>query len=707
MKSDAAEKEKIVENEIASFFHSDNILITNTVKSDNWSLPKKLQSDYKSLIVYSDRIYEEISSGIKDEVYDTSGLVKILSTIDNVLSNKIPQKAFQKGVGFAYPNTDYNYEIFNHKQINSVPSCENFVKEVTSFKSDEIFMDTPRLSAYYLLGYVGSGKTTLLNYVKNKIKQDLVKNNIIPIYFEYNEISELLFEEDLKQVIWDKMIRNLLYRKMIQYAIERDYITEDEDVKYKLNPSVLIKRLLVKHHVLFIFDGFDSLSANKIEKKNSKRVLYAITKLAKKIKDIYQGRVEVNHYCKIIFSLRKCTYDSMIPAQRISRSNNNSYFLSASKFEEVIDATLEMLGDADFIKKDGEEIFRLIRKTSARIDLIYNSAKENEIIDVFDNNYRRRLRYISTVIVVFALRLSKEFSYKSKPTHKEFLEALIDTIEGDKVKDYLFHEILIFGLNTSYNNHFSQFNQEVNLGRECGFVDNIFCYFPSLLTKNKKELKNKFILKLRILQILHRTRKATDGNEKRIIYEYKSVIEIKEMLGEIGIYSSFEVIEFSLDFLEKSLYLRSSKKKTKASLKDRSETLRGRGISFKCTNFGANFINNILCSFSYLSGVTQNTCMPDKLSSKFKYQHKHLDATTASRFINHNWPIKIIPYSLIFLKVLKSIELRNEKDEHFHIWRDMSLNAQDVITRILSSDYKLTMQDKNKIKYDCEIASRY
>lgn len=674
---------------IIGFF--DNINPIDIDNEKNWEIPKKGTNEKMTGVEYGDRISENIRVATENpEEYDVTYIKNIFRRIDKYLSKGIPFHVLQKGGGFAFPNVPYNNKLEGYNQLHTKLSCEDFINEVINF--DPIPQGRERIKVFYLLGYVGSGKSTFINYILNYYSKNLNEKLIIQVHFEYDDIKEEIYN-DRDQLYWDEKIWDMFLDKVKSIfqdpAFIKAYKIEEEDVQKKED---FIRKVIIRYNILAVFDGLDSLSPNKIEKNNNKYIVIAITKCLKKLKSLYCNHAIIKKQCHVIFSLRKCTYD-MPDMPRVARiDENQAYFLPAPKFESIIEKiSTFLLEEQLFLKENKEKIIAIIKLASRKLEcIIFGNTDGYNAVDIFDNNYRRRLRYISSLIIVMALRASNIIPTTLKVSgpqiHTLFFEKLFEGISS--TKDYIAQDILVCGVNTGFNNHFSDEEQDDNLGSLCGFIDNIFCYFPFGDALN---YQGKMILKLRVLQILH-IRRESNGE-----FKYLSLSQIKGELSSIGINFPDEEIKNTLDFLEKSLFVRSTKpyeNKLKYSRKTRDE------LYFKCSNLGSILLKNIIFTYAYISGVAQNSCLPERLSEKIIYHKKTLSSHGNFFFINKEWVIEIIPTILLFLRVLKQVELNNPRAKDFYIHEAMIKSCSNVIKKILLARNPLLTENDGENLYN-------
>lgn len=144
-----------------------------------------------------------------------------------------------------------------------------------------------------------------------------------------------------------------------------------------------------------------------------------------------------------------------------------------------------------------------------------------------------------------------------------------------------------------------------------------------------------------------------------------------------------------MDFLEKSLFVRSTKLYSgkRRNLKSDDE------IHFKCSNFGAILLDKIMFTYAYISGIAQNSCLPERLSEKIIYRKKSLNSHGNAFFISKKWVIEIIPTILLFLRVLKYVELNSSTEEKFYVHKKMVESCRDSIQRILNAKNSHLTQD--------------
>ena len=199
----------------------------------------------------------------------------------------------------------------------------------------------------YILGYVGSGKSTFIKHLELSNRKKLDANNIVVATLRYREFSEDMYL-GLAQTDWNKNIEKRLLEKLVILTKRID----PECIPVSIDDISLhdISGLLFKYNLIFIIDGFDSLSANRIERRSNVRVLRAIKLFFDGLQKIYNVQSFVNKKCKVLFSLRKCTYDMLNPSTKFGRQDiKDGYFLPAAKFDSVIDELLRYLSsDKDF-----------------------------------------------------------------------------------------------------------------------------------------------------------------------------------------------------------------------------------------------------------------------------------------------------------------------------------------------------------------------
>jgi len=338
------------------------------------------------------------------------------------------------------------------------------------------------------------------------------------------------------------------------------------------------------------------------------------------------------------------------------------------------------------MKKHKDAIFEIIRATSKRVDEVFVLERKDDSADLFDNNYRRRLRYISSIVHFFALRVSNRAAGRNHDElHGDFFDKLKSEITDHK-NDHWYYEILIYGLNHGYNNYFSNTKEEDNRGASCGFVDNIFCYFKDNLNESKNNKKKRILSKLRILQLLQ-----ISYSDCR--FQYLSIQKIKLALIGIGIDLSNSELCETLDFLEKSLFIRSSYPYETLQCEevgDEEEGCNGDEIPnyfefkthFKCSNYGCNLIENILFSYSYMTAVSQNSCLPEVYSKHVKYKTKLKHSEGKIFFIDKEWIKEVIPNTLLFFLVMRSVEESNSGDKEFHVFGNILKSFREALTRI-------------------------
>lgn len=686
------EKECKITEQIVRFFNSSKFKPYNISTKDKWKLPKKTNSDIKSGILYGERIPHNVSLRTDNgENYDVTYLKKIFERMNKALSKPIPLDSLVNEYEFVYPNSYYNGEQKYHL-LYKRSLCEDFISKVTCFK-DLSVKSIEAVEVFYLLGYVGSGKSTFINYLNMSTRQERKDNEVISVFVEYDEISSESYDSEKNQDYWDDKIYNLLINKIYYSAKELRQPPENLEKDF----TSIIEKVIYRNNILIVFDGFDSLSANRIEKINNKYAISAISEAIRNIEQKYKQRTIINKQCKVLFSLRKCTYDSLDPNQKIGRLDaDDAYYLPAPSFEMVIEKILSVLAqDKDFLETHMDAIFDIICTTSKRIEKLIKTKSMDESNDIFDNNYRRKLRYISSVIIVMALRVSNRLPVyiKDGNIHDEFFILLKEEI-ASRAKKHVFLDILLYGINTGYNNHFSDSKEDDNLGALCGFVDNIFCYFEDKI-KSPSDLSRK-ILKLRVLQILHYY-----FDEEDRTFDYKSVEDINYELSILNINVSVKEIEDILDFLEKSLFIRSTKPyNKKGDFKEGG--LMKKGIYFKCSNFGSLLLEYVLPTYSYVTAVAQNTCVPKTLADEIRYKKKSLDQPGSAFFISKDWLIEIIPTTLRFLRLLMTIETSNSYDKEYYIYDKLTKSCHDTIKRILKVDnIGLTTEDKQYIRDKC------
>lgn len=455
-------------NNIVSIFNNDNIGLIDLDIDNKWKRPDKDTSHIKSKIQYADIISNNILKKNEDNSYDTSYLNDVFEKIDHALCDSIPIELFRENKGYVFPSSEHDKKLFNYKQLYNLQSCNRFISKVCDFGGFPK-NGTDGLEYTYLLGYVGSGKTTFLNYFLSTKKEYFKKNNIISIFFQYDEINKELYDATHESSYWQHRIETIILKKIIKSP---EFIEPKE-------LWVKVRNIINTNNIIICIDGFDSLSANQIERKNVKLVLSSIRKVMINLSEIYKLQHTVDFGCQIIFSLRKCTYDSLDVSENIGRiDSDDAFFLHAPAFEDIIEQTISTLShDNHFMEKNSKVIFEIISLVSQSIDssLWGEGCEIHNHLDTFDNNYRRRLRYIFSLIIVHALKLSNKFtpSKRSKDINHDFLLELQYSFQNKNNRN-TYIDILVHGLNTGFNNHFSNNEAEDNLGRLCGFVDNIF-----------------------------------------------------------------------------------------------------------------------------------------------------------------------------------------------------------------------------------------
>jgi len=686
-----------VDEQVSKLFDLSKIKPLNINDVRSWVLPAKSINEIKTGVEYGDRISDNIVKSIDHpENYDVTYIKNLFKSIYRYLSKGIPFDVLASGSGFAFPNVPYNNKLEGYNQLYTKQLCDDFVKQIIGFDSASKGRDGVKV--FYLLGYVGSGKSTFINYILQHNSKYLISRSVILVHFEYDDIKDEVYSDESNQEYWDARIWNLFIEKVKSSFQDPKFVhldkdQDEEDIKKIESNGDVLKRILFRYNLLVVFDGLDSLSPNKMERTNNRYILMSIMKCLRKLKSMYSNQARVQRACHVVYSLRKCTYDMPGMPKLSRRDEDDAYFLPAPKFDDVIEKIIKFISEDKQLLRDYQgQIVGIIRLASSKLEhIIKNLPNSDNRSDIFDNNYRRRLRYISSIIIVMALRISNRIQKQSQSKiHDSFFKKLEEEIV--RLPDYLAFDIMVYGVNTGFNNHFSSAEEDDNLGSLCGFLDNIFCYFPfEEQNHSVNTVSVNMVLKLRTLQILY------DQRDPDCEFSYLSFSRIREELSSIGMNISEVDLESTLDFLEKSLYIRSTKpyenkSKFVDSYKDE--------LYFKCSNLGSFLLEKVIFTYSYISGVAQNSCMPDKLSEKVIYRKKSLNSHGNVFFINKKWVINIIPNIILFLRLLRYVELNNPKAEKFYIHKNMIECCRDSVGRILhAKNHRLTEDDK-KLIYD-------
>lgn len=684
---------------IVSCFDESVLKVLNLDIDDNWSLPKKTNIDVNARMQFADLIPNNILMSMRSKNninnYDVAYLNNVFTIIEKALSDGIPINVLEAGGGFVFPSYRFDNNL-SLQQLWNKQSCESFSDKICIF-DNKLKKGREGVKTCYLLGHVGSGKSTFINHLIYSKSSHFERENIITVYFEYHHISDILYAK-LTQEQWNEKIQNILYNKIILGGFNCNSVNWSGGKRFDK-----VMQLCDSHNIIIFLDGFDSLSPNVIEKQNAKKVLNALKYTIKQLAINYELKINVKHQCKVVFCLRKCTYDSMYLDNNLGRPDeNNAYFLYASEFDDVIANIISIMSHQEsYLAKYKDIISDIIIETSNKILTVLPISITSNM-DFFDNNYRRRLRYIASVIIVYAIRVSNNFycSGTTEDIHKVFLQRLQYEITDNK-KSYLLTDILVYGTNTSFNNHFSDINSEFNIGKLCGFVDNIYWYFSD----KDKIFNNKvrFIIKLRVLQVL--SKHYLNGK-----YFYVSKTKLLNKLTDYGYSMTEEEVSYVLDFLEKSLFVRSrllcNAITNDADKKIADDDKRSNAeIEFKCSNYGGMVLENILNAYSYLSAVCQNTLLPKQIADNIEYKQKKLAEPGSDFYIDKNWAISTIVYLIYFLRVVKSVEVSNPKAEELFIHKKLIVECRDVINKILNSkNHKLTDNDLADIKQRCNAA---
>lgn len=689
---------------IVSYFDNLRLDTLNIQPDGLWMLPVKSNEDNKSRVMSAVVApYNLVSAGNHQySKYDPQYLSDILSKIESALSDGVPQEIHTKGDGFVYPDATIDKNL-KYNSLCNKPLCEKFIDIVCNF--DKPHSDKSRIITYYLLGHVGSGKTTFMDHMINTNKDYFKKKNVLYIQLRYSDISDHLYKQHGRD-FWESKLRNDILHKIINSCTAK--------LSYNMSPDEqlsCVMNIISKHHIAIFFDGFDSLSPNILETKNARHVLVALTGIVNLLKDLYLKLNEVNYECRVVFCLRKCTFDTLNADELVGRPDpNKAYLLYAAKFNEIISNIIKtLLTNNHFHKKHHKAITDIIVGASNIVNQVLD-LKIRSQMDQFDNNFRRRLRYISDVIFVNAIRVSNNFycPNKNADVHTVFLTYLRNDIIKGK-KNYLYHDILVYGANTSYNNYFSERDSEHNPGKFHGFVDNIFWYFND---KKQFDQNNvfKMLIKLRVLQILS----DVINDDKS---SYLPITSIQTKLKKLGYDICIDHLKYVLDFLEKSLFVRSrspyytndfyqAENQSPGAAEQFYETKQV--IHFRCSNYGRLVLDNILLKYTYISAICQNTLLPKSISEKILYKQKKLAETGLEYFIDKNWAMSIIEYLIYFLRVLKSVELKNRSDVDYYIHEKVIADCNTVIDKILNSkNQKLTEADLKSLYNKCKYAAEY
>lgn len=682
-----------IERKIVSLFDSDNIPTIGNLADSGWCLPLKTTADYNQGIVYPQKIEHNLTRGKGRRASDLTAfnaLKSLLSRIEKSLSRPTPFENLQNNTGYTFPNANIQEQVGQYLQLLNKNDCEDFIKEIGTF-DDNVILAAEVFSASYLLGYVGSGKSAFIDYMSAQISDHLKEEKVIYAGLSYGDVVQSIRSNEFEtQAEWNGYIENLMYKRIVigyeQFPEENIAYPSSSDDKDKAFWIIRQKSCLM------IFDGFDNLSANQLETQNSIMALRAIINFLAVIKNTATnfGAPSSQHKVRALISLRKCTYEGL-GAINLGAGNgvNNAYFMHAAKFEDVIGVKADIvIGDTAFWDGYKGIVLEVLLAASRRISAAFASNAMSNA-DMFDNNYRRRLRFVATVILVYALKLTNEFTTSDGANVNElFLQKLLDSLKDSHYKENLLRNALIYGLNRGFNNQFSSKIEHDNLGKLCGYTDNVFCYLPENFTIQNRSYK--LILKLRILQILL-SHLSSDGDG----YEYLTQNKVVEELKKCGIESTNKEVYETLALMEKSQFSRSSKPAANAVL-----------MHFKATNFGAIFYKKILSDYDYLSAVAQNTCLPEIFASEIKYTPKTSAERGESFHIIRPWAMNAAPYLLVFLRVLKSVENnhlpRASGYNGFVLYPQLVAKAAESLKRILaSSNNPLTAADKEQIYAHC------
>lgn len=687
LKMDSLVEENSIVEKILELFDTSKLIdidIQDNIKS--WEPPAKSTA---TKFEFRGRIANNIYNCVSDKKdYDPTYLEDMFEIIDKYLSEGIPYN-LSKGDGYVYPDVPFKERLDGYTQLYARQCCDKFISNVTTFNPNP--QDRNAIKLFYLLGYIGSGKSTFINYMLEKNRERLNKELIVQSRIEYSDIREEIYEEK-EEGYWKKRIWSLFVDKVITCveddAFRSPFSTDEKKeinaARNEIDKESILRKILRRYNLIIIFDGLDSLSPNKIERTNSKLVLLAIVDCLNKLESLYNNQPSINRNCHVVYSLRKCTYDMPGIPKFGRRDYGEAYFLPASLFDNLIERIIQfLLSSKQSFRENEQQIIKIVKAASEKAKLISFDSE----LDTFDNNYRRRLRYVASLIITVALRVSNSIgkqSGKKNDVHKYFLEQIYNNING--LKEHVVLDIFIYGVNTGFNNHFSDEKEDDNIGRLCGFVDNIFCYFPFVVENNPNVASTKMLIKLRTLQILNSKK---DSNYE---FKYLSLSEIKKELSAIGINVIEEEIKDVMDFLEKSLFVRSTKP---YELNNQ--------IHFKCSNHGANLLEKVLFKYSYISAIAQNICLPDRLARQFEYHKRSLNSYGSILFVSKRWVIEIIPAILFFLRLLKNIELKIPAGSKFFIHEKMIASCKEAVGGILNdmiANKKQLSTDESQQIYD-------
>lgn len=200
---------------------------------------------------------------------------------------------------------------------------------------------------------------------------------------------------------------------------------------------------------------------------------------------------------------------------------------------------------------------------------------------------------------------------------------------------------------------------------------------------------------MRTLQILNKNK--YDGK-----FVHYTKHEIHKIINDYGYSISFENFDNIIDSLEKSLFVRSSVKHNLKYNNGESEEDKDKEVKYKCSNYGDILLNSVLCEYSYITAVCQNTCLPTLVAEKIEYKQKKLSEEGAIYYIDKNWIISIIPYLVLFLRVIKSVEISNSKDKELYVHIKIIKNCSDAISAILySRRNRLSNSELQTISDEC------
>lgn len=630
--------------------------------NDKFSLPIRTPAHFNSDIDMNASLRNSLNSKYPREEYpDVEYIPDLFNKIRKIFEAQPNKRLVLNGLGYTYPSyvipPNVGVDLSPFTEIYNKSTCLNFAKDICFFDNNVINSGLNRVKTYILSGYVGSGKTSFTNHVENFLSYP--KNYKEEIDGEkYDAIVRINYDQFTRKII------NNERDNIIQHII--DSINNSLDN----NTQSLIK-IIKNNNLLIIFDGFDKLTVNDANSEvKYKKTMDSLISSIEEIQSFYGRFNDIGKECHILLSLRKCTYDFYLSMEYFNRILiRRSYYLHAASFNSIISDTIRNQDDYRFISKHKDILEEIIIGLSKTIDIIFSRNYNSNLHCVFDKNYRRRLKFISTLVKHFSLELvhhnSSMFHRYSEDPHEIFLNELYNYIsklsDSREIIKTKMVELMIFGSKTHFSNYFSE-NKALDNRKNQSMFDNIFCY--SDISNDIGDIT----VKIKILLFLQ---PDIDSNAT-----YFTLNEIKSGLNLSSHYDLIKIYNI-LSALEQSLFVRSSKCYEKSGYES---------ILFKCSEHGNNLLRNILTSYDYLSAVCQVTRLPEKISKRIKFSNRNSRDRSFMLSINDDWKHYNPANLLLFLDVINKTKSLDEA-----IVKSFYNNSFNALRIILNkeSDYNI------------------